>query len=146
MTDDVDGIAEAQTKSALDALAREVATASPRPTPDLVARVLADAAAVSASRAALAGAGVATASVGGGAVDGTPAPRATAGATDGGAAGLLDWLLGWSSGATAALALSLALGITIGYGLEPGDLPMTAQDLSETVAMADGGLFQDDVL
>lgn len=109
--------AEFDLDAALTALAREARAASPGPGPDLVARVLADAATVSTGRAA-------------------PAPpRPVAGSAAGaatGRAGLLDAafgaLFGWTTGAVACMALGLAIGIGVGLEMDAG--PLTIFDNS----------------
>ena len=115
--------------TALAALKQDVFENSPRPGPDLVAQVLADASEV-ASGAALSATGVA----------GVRNDSASTGTVS----SIWEGLFGWTSGAVAALAVSLALGIGIGMELEPGDLPMTEAD--EEIAMLEGGLLQDDFL
>ncbi len=126
MTDMSQGQAELDIEAALAALAHEVEQSSPRPGPDLVARVLADAAS-----AVPVAAGVAIA---GKVAQGVSAPS------------MWETLFGWTSGAVAAMALSLALGIGIGMELDPGDLPMTEADLVEEYVAAAGNLLQDDFL
>lgn len=113
---------------AMAGLVRDVERNAPRPGPDLVARVLADAA---------------------GAAPGVSA----AGTAAGGAArgpGLIETFFGWTSawtgGAVAAMALSLAIGIGVGMELEPGDLPMTQTDLVDEYVEASTGLLQDEFL
>lgn len=125
MTEKMEGREGLDIDMALQALAEELRDASPRPGPDLMARVLADAAA--------------TAPVAAGSV-------AAVSQAQGGGVGILDMLFGWTSGAVAAMALSLALGIGIGMELEPGDLPLTEADLVEEYAAADGNLLNDDFL
>src|SRR5690606_34721918 len=91
--------------AALTALAREAAEAAPKPGSDLVARVLADAAAVSAERPASA-----------------PARRRAAAGAE--RPSLLDRLFGWQAGAIAAMTLALGLGFGLGLELEPGAVPL----------------------
>lgn len=113
---------------ALAGLVRDVERNAPRPGPDLVARVLADAAA---------------------AAPGVAAAVAAAGGTVRGP-GLVETFFGWTSawtgGAVAAMALSLAIGIGVGMELEPGDLPMTQTDLVDEYVEASAGLLQDEFL
>ena len=125
MTDMAKGRGDLDIDAALAALADEVKQHSPRPGPDLVARVLADAAA-----AAPVAAGVAVAGK----------------AVHGASPGLWETLFGWTSGAVAAMALSLAIGVGIGMELEPGDLPMTEADLVEEYVASAGSMLQDDFL
>ena len=126
MTDMAEDRGEFDVDAALAELAREVEQNSPRPGPDLMARVLADAASVAPVAAGVAVAGAVT-------------QRAVA-------PSLWESLFGWTSGAVAAMALSLAIGVGIGMELEPGDLPMTEVDLvSEYMASADN-MLQDDFL
>ena len=126
MTEMAKGRGDLDMDAVLNTLAEEVGRSSPRPGPDLVARVLADAAA-----AAPVAAGVAVAG------------KVAHGATS---PGIWETLFGWTSGAVAAMALSLALGVGIGMELEPGDLPMTEADLVEEYVAAAGNLLQDDFL
>ena len=126
MTDVAEGRGDLDIDAALAALASEVEHRSPRPGPDLMARVLADAAATAPVAAGMA--------VAGKAAQGAASP------------GLWETLFGWTSGAVAAMALSLALGIGIGMELEPGDLPMTETDLIEDYVAAAGNLLQDEFL
>ncbi|MEM7211441.1 MAG: hypothetical protein AAF479_06005 [Pseudomonadota bacterium] len=125
MTEKMEGRGGLDIEMTLQTLAEEVRDASPRPGPDLMARVLADAAAM----APVAAGGVAVAAQ-----------------SQRGGAGILDMLFGWTGGAVAAMALSLALGIGIGMELEPGDLPMTEADLVQEYAAAGGSLLNDDFL
>ena len=99
---------------ALAQLANEVKANSPRPGTDLMARVLADAAAIS------------------------PPKAETAQARPGGAprGGFLDLLFGWTGGAVAALCLSLTIGAAVGMETEPGQIPLFEAADEE---MADAG-------
>lgn len=126
MTDMAEGRGDLDIEAALGALAGDVERGSPRPGPDLMARVLADAAATAPVAAGVA-------------VAGKVAQSATS-------PSLWESLFGWTSGAVAAMALSLALGVGIGMELEPGDLPMTETDLVDEYVASAGNLLQDDFL
>ncbi|MEM9062389.1 MAG: hypothetical protein AAGD13_18165 [Pseudomonadota bacterium] len=126
MTDATQHNPEFDLDGALETLAREAEQGSPRPGPDLVARVLADAAA-QAPR-------VDEVPAAGGSVRSHRAP------------GIFETLFGWTSGAVAAMALSLAIGVGLGMELDPGDLPMTERPVTEQFEMADGSLFNEDFL
>lgn len=115
---------------ALTALSREVREATPRPGPDLVARVLADAAAVShAARPAQ--------------VQGQATRRAEL-------ARVLVWvraaMFGWASGAVAAMAVALVIGISVGLEMEKADLPLLASADEGMLGMADGALIPEEIL
>ncbi len=110
--------------AALDALGREAVAGSPRPGPDLVARVLADAAAVA------------------------PAPkvelhsgdmRTVAGES------WLDRLFGWTGGVVATMVLCFAIGIGVGMGMDDGDLPMAGVE-QEELMFAESNFLQDEIL
>lgn len=126
MTDMAEDRGEFDMDAALTKLVREVEQNSPRPGPDLMARVLADAASVAPVAAGVA-------------VAGAVAERAAS-------PSLWESLFGWTSGAVAAMALSLAIGVGIGMELEPGVLPMTEVDLVEEYVASAGTLLQDDFL
>lgn len=111
--------AELKLDRALEALAREVADNTPRPGPDLLARVLADAAAVHPPQA-------------------DEPVRTQAVRT-----GWRTMLFGWTSGAVAAMALALIVGMGVGMEMEPADLPFATDEL---VVMADGGLLPEEIL
>lgn len=129
MTDMAEGRGDLDIDAALAALVREVERSAPRPGPDLVARVLADAAAT---------------------VPVTPGVAATGNTARDTGEGLIETLFGWTSawtgGAVAAMALSLAIGIGVGMELEPGDLPMTETDLVDEYVEASTDLLQDEFL
>lgn len=130
MTDMAEGRGGLDIDAALAGLARDVERSAPRPGPDLVARVLADAATA--------------VPVTGGSTAGKETVRAS------GASGLIETLFGWTSawtgGAVAAMALSLAIGIGVGMELEPGDLPMTETDPVDEYVEASANLLQDEFL
>ena len=108
----------------LKQLADDVAENTPRPGPDLMARVLADAGDVIAAQ---------------------PRPAPAMPMQTPLRPGLFDMLLGWGTGAVAALAVALVLGIGVGMEMEPGDLPfMESED--DTLTMADGGFMPEDIL
>ena len=128
MTEMAEGRGEMDIDAALAGLVRDVERNAPRPGPDLVARVLADAAAT---------------------VPVVPvAGAATAGARRGSEMleTIFGWTSAWASGAVAAMALSLAIGIGVGMELEPGDLPMTETDAVEEYVEASAELLQDEFL
>lgn len=106
---------------ALGELARDVADGSPRPSADLVARVLAGAAAATPAPTPARTA---------------PAPRAR----------LMDYFFGWGGGAVATLCLCLALGIGVGLTLDPADMPGFEDPGQEIALTMDGGLLSDGVL
>jgi len=118
----MDEMSDKRLDEALDALARDVAAGTPRPGPDLMARVLADAGAVAASR--------------GGAA--RPAPRQKADRPGLGAR-IGEVLFGWTTGAVAAMALALAVGIGIGMQADVGQMPMLAADDDATMIFAEAG-------
>lgn len=128
MNEMAEGRGDMDIDMALAGLVRDVERNAPRPGPDLVARVLADAAA---------------------ATPGVAAVGAVAGGTARGS-GLIETLFGWTSawtgGAVAAMALSLAIGIGVGMELEPGDLPMTQTDLVDEYVESSAELLQDEFL
>ncbi|MEO1492559.1 MAG: hypothetical protein AAFV19_10450 [Pseudomonadota bacterium] len=110
--------------AALDALGREVQTGSPRPGPDLVARVLADAAAVA------------------------PAPEVQLHPGEVRSAASESWLdrmFGWTGGVVATMALCFAIGIGVGLGMEDGDMPM-AGAAQEELMFAESDFLQDEIL
>lgn len=115
----------------LDALAREVNDAAPRPGPDLMARVLADAGAIAADIR-----------------DSAPAPAIAAGAQQtAGGFSLRTLLFGWTGGAVAAMALALVIGMGVGMQLDPAGMPLMAAQTDDSVLFAaGGGLFGDDFL
>lgn len=101
---------------ALDALAHEVAAATPRPGADLMARVLADAAQVAPPR---------------------PAPSVTLAPARPRTLG--EILFGWTGGAVAALSLCLSMGVAIGTEIEPGQMPLMGNvedGMNETAQVA----------
>ena len=109
----------------LQQLAEEVTVGTPRPGPDLMARVLADANDVIAAMPKPASPAVAA-----------PIPAKP---------GIMDFLLGWSGGAVAALAVALMIGIGVGMESAPGTVPfMDAEE--DTLTMADGGFMPEDIL
>lgn len=126
MTDATQHNAKFDLDEALDALSRDAEAGSPRPGPDLVARVLAGAAAE------------------------VQHPLETADTTYQAsvarAPSVFEALFGWTSGAVAAMALSLAMGVGLGMELDPGDLPMTEEPVTEQFELADGSLFNEDFL
>lgn len=107
---------------ALEALARDVASATPRPSPDLMARVLTDAGQIAAERPA-------------GVAKRTQVPTTQR-------ISLSELLFGWASGAVAAMVLALALGIGVGMEIEPGSMPMTDSD--DGVQIVAEALWADD--
>lgn len=111
---------ERRLDQALADLAEEVQTASPRPSPDLMARVLADAADVTGQ---------------------VPQPQPVRRATP-----LRVWSLGWLGGAVAAMAVALMLGIGVGAQLEPADLPLMASDDQGEMVLSDGGFLPEEIL
>ncbi len=120
---------EIELDAALDALAADVAAASPRPGTDVMARVLADAAAIAPAA--------------------TAAPvvelRDPANATASGFS-LRELFFGWAAGATAAATLALVVGISVGMQVDTG-LPLMAEDeVSETGLFAENGFLPDDIL
>ena len=116
--------AEMKMDALLKELAQDVERGTPRPGPDLMARVLADAAEVAAAR-----------------------PQATADKAAASSQGfsIIDFLLGWTTGAVAAMAVALVLGIGVGMQMEPGDLPYIMED-EDMLTMSDGGFLPEDVL
>ena len=115
--------------AALTELANDVAKATPRPGADLMARVLADAANVTADNAV---------------VDAKPS---TVTVTDTNRPHLFDILFGWTATATAAAAIALVVGIGVGMEMD-GDLPMMASDEGPTAEFfaTDTGFLPDDFL
>lgn len=113
--------------AALRALADDVMRATPHPGTDLTARVLADAAAVSAAA--------------------RPATERPAAVASGTAFSLRELLFGWAAGAAAAAVLALVVGIGIGMEMD-SNLPMvTADDDSAgEFFTADSGFLPDDLL
>ncbi len=110
--------------AALDALGQEALAGSPRPGPDLVARVLADAAAVA------------------------PAPEVrlqpgTVQTTT--SESWIDRVFGWTGGVVATLALCFAIGIGVGMGMDDGDLPMAGVE-QEDLMFAESDFLQDEIL
>ena len=117
---------EFDVEAALEELAADAVAAAPRPGADLVARVLADAASVTAAAISPVA---------------EPARVRTAGF------GLRDLLFGWAAGAAAAAALALVVGIGVGMRME-SELPMMAGDDEPVVEFfsAESGLLPDDFL
>lgn len=115
--------------AALTELAGDVAKATPRPGADLMARVLADAANVAASKAAMDRASAATR------VTNVKRPS------------LFDMLFGWTATATAAAALAFVVGMGVGMQID-ADLPMMANDDGPTVEFfaTDSGFLPDEFL
>lgn len=111
MTDNTNQLVDA----GLAALAQDMQGAAPRPGPDLIARVLADAAAVSAERA--------------------PAPEATSQTTQS-TPGLMNLMFGWTTGAIATMTLCLSIGFAVGMEMD-NDIMTFDEDAMET-EMADG--------
>lgn len=111
-------------ESALDVLGREAAAGSPRPGPDLVARVLADAAAL-----------------------GRPATEQfqTQRPAAAPAVGLLDRLFGWTGGAVATMVICFAIGIGVGMELDIVPLPMIGEP-QEQLLFAESDFLQEEVL
>jgi len=111
-------------ETALDVLGREATAGSPRPGPDLMARVLADAAAIrtpvtrqhQAQRPA-------------------PAP----------ASGLLDRLFGWTGGAVATMVICFAIGIGVGMELDVVSLPVIGEP-QEVLLFAESDFLQEELL
>lgn len=119
---------ESDLDAALQALADDVMQATPHPGTDLTARVLADAAAVSAAM--------------------RPAEeRPAAPVAVGGGFSLREFFFGWAAGAAAAAALALIVGIGIGMQMD-SDLPMVAadEDGAGEFFTADSGFLPDDLL
>ena len=112
--------ADSKLDHALDRLAQDVIAASPRPGPDLMARVLADAAAIH-----------------------PPQVEVQPGMVPERNFRVTDLLFGWASGAVAAIALALVIGMGVGMQMEAGDLPFLEE---EAVALADGGLLPEEIL
>lgn len=120
---------EAETKldKVLEELARDVREATPRPSTDLVARVLADAAAItSASRSAERRMASATAA--------TPKMQ------------LSGLLFGWASGAVAAMTLALIIGMGVGLQIDPDTLPLIEPPDDGIIVMADGAMMPEEFL
>lgn len=120
-------MSEKMLDDALEALARDAAAASPRPSPDLLARVLADAGQIAAARPVVEAAKA----------DGTARAAATPAKSS-----LADLFFGWASGAAAAMVLALAVGIGVGMEMEPGAMPMT--DADESVQIVAEVLWADE--
>jgi len=93
------------TEAALTILAREVGAATPLPGPDLVARVLGDAAEITAERREL----IETAA---------PARRPELHVRTR-RIGLIERLLGWQTGVAAMMMLALGAGVGVGLEIEP---------------------------
>lgn len=112
--------------AALDALGRDALAGSPRPGPDLIARVLADAADVAPAQ---------TAEV---------APSTQGAAPEG---RWLDALFGWTSGALATMALCFAIGVGVGLEAEIdiAELPILGGE-SEELMFAESDFLQDEIL
>lgn len=120
--------------AALAALAREAGAASPAPGPDLVARVLADAAEVSAGRRPAP-------------ARARPVARPVAGPLAGKAAGgggrfgafsgaISGAIFGWTTGAVACMALGLALGIGVGLEMNTGPLSIFDNSMQAETPLA----------
>ena len=116
---------EIELDAALSQLAEDVAEATPRPGTDLLARVLADAAAVSA----------------------VSRPAEERAPVKAGGFSMREFLFGWTGGAVAAAALALVVGIGIGSQMD-ADLPMVAADEENAPDFftADSGFLPDDLL
>ena len=116
--------AEMKIDALLKELADDVGQGTPRPGPDLIARVLADAAEVAAT---------------------SPREAVTKAPTPSRRSSILDVFMGWTAGAVAAMAVALVLGIGVGMQMEPGDLPYIMED-EDMLTMSDGGFLPEDVL
>ena len=108
---------------ALAELARESTAKAPRPGPDLMARVLADAASVAPRHKAPAMATTAA------------RPRT-----------LADVLFGWTGGAVAALSLCLSMGVAIGMEMPPEQMPMMGDDTVEMAEVDPMGILPEDFI
>jgi len=114
------------TDAALTIFAREVVAATPRPGPDLVARVLGDAAEITAERSALTKAAA-------------PARRPDL-RTRTRRVGLIERLFGWQAGVAAMMMLALGFGVGIGLEIEPEAIPLldnSRQEAPITLAALD---------
>lgn len=112
------GLGEAVlTDAALTICAREVMAGTPLPGPDLVARVLGDAAEITAERRAL----IKTAA---------PARRADL-RTRTSRTGLIERLFGWRAGVAAMMMLALGFGVGIGLEIEPEAIPILENSWQE---------------
>lgn len=109
-----------QLDQALDALAEEVRAASPLPGPDLMARVLADAADHTAA---------------------APAPAPVRPERRGGL-----WDFGWLGGTVAAMAVALLIGMGIGLQMDTADLPLLAAAETGEMMLSDGGFLPEEIL
>lgn len=121
--------------AALTILASEAAAAAPLPRADLVARVLGDAAEVTAERARAADAKAPARH------REAPPRKAQPQKTR---TGLLDLLFGWQTGAVAMLMLALGLGVGVGLELDPevmSFLDNSDMEAPITLAALDGDLM-----
>jgi len=113
--------------AALAGLAADVRANTPRPGPDLIARVLADAAEVAAAHR----------------------PVTVAARPGGGRARsrIVEILLGWQCGAVAAMAVALVVGIGVGMEIDTSNIPMMEAEEDDGVFFtADAGFLPDDFL
>lgn len=101
--------------TALARLAQEVNDNTPRPGADLMARVLADAAAVAPAMAA-------------------PSVRTEAARPR----GFLDRVFGWTSGAIAAVAVCFSVGVAVGMEMDSNTLPVSAIQEQNVMGEVDG--------
>jgi len=108
----------------LEQLANDVAENTPRPGPDLMARVLADASDVIAAR---------------------PVAKAVTVAAPASKPSLMDFFRGWAGGAVAAMAVALVIGIGVGMEIDSGAMPFMDTE-EDTLTMADGGFMPEDIL
>ncbi|MEM7060167.1 MAG: hypothetical protein AAF557_21505 [Pseudomonadota bacterium] len=116
--------AEKHMDTLLQQLADDAVAGTPRPGPDLMARVLADASDVIAAQPRAA------------AANQTVAPTKP---------GIMDFFLGWAGGAVAAMAVALVIGIGVGMEIEPGNVPFMDTE-EDTLTIADGGFMPEDIL
>lgn len=109
-------LSEREIAGLLDDLGTKTRAAAPRPGPDLMARVLADAS------------------------DAMPQAEATAPARatrSGGWIGLMDRIWNWENGAMAAMALCLAVGIGVGMETDLSVLALQSTAEADTLAALD---------
>ncbi len=111
-------------ETALDVLGREAASGSPRPGPDLMARVLADAAAIGAPTA-----------------QSFKAERPVSAPT----VGIMDRLFGWTGGAVATMVICFAIGVGVGMELDVVSLPMIGEP-PEQLLFAESDFLQEEAL
>ncbi|MEM9140117.1 MAG: hypothetical protein AAGB15_09825 [Pseudomonadota bacterium] len=154
---------------ALDALAREVNGASPRPGSDLVGRVMEDAAATAAigSEAQL-DAALATLVDEVAAASPRPGPDLVARVLADAARVAGDrpapepvrapqtqshaqtafrlFGFGWASGAAVAMVAALVIGIGVGMQVDPSELGLMTEAPGADLSMADGGFILEDIL